>query len=161
MNDVVSFPYTITRGAQLRLIIPVLLASPFFILAVLFIQGAVIIPREGQDFPLLLLVLVILIPMEAAAAWVLLKSLQPATLTFNPGYISVKPLPVLGFSAVAAQEHRLADFKAAVLQPVETKGYVKFSLTKPMGKPLLLSGHIKQDLAEQLAAQLGLKIERL
>ncbi len=161
MTDVVSLPYTITRGAQLRLIIPVLLASPFFILAVLFMLGTAVIPGEGQDFPLFLFVLAILIPMEAAAAWVLLKSVQPATLTFDTGYISVKPLPILGFSAVAAQEHRIADFKAAVLQPVETKGYVKFSLTQPMGKPLLLSGQLKQDIAEQLAAKLGLKIERL
>ena len=161
MTDAITLPYTITRGGQLRFIIPAILLSPFFILAVLFLLGSVKLPEAGQDFPLLVMVLAVLVPMDAVAAWVMLKATQPAVLTLYPGFITVKPLPVLGFSVVVAQEHRLADFKAVLLQKVETKGFVKVSLTRPVGKHLLLSGQMKQDVAEQLAAKLGLPVERI
>lgn len=159
MTDAITLPYTITRGAQMRLIIPAMLASPFFILAVLLATTG--LPASGEGLSPVYYAVAALIPMEFVAAYVLLKTSLPATLTCYPGFITVKPLPILGFSVVTAQEHRLADFKAALLQPVEAKGFVALSLTRSAGKPLLLSGQMKQDVAEQLAAKLGLPVEKI
>lgn len=159
MTDAVTLPYTIIRGAQLRLIVPLLLVSPFVILAILLLVMSMQPAEQSAGLQPVLYALAALIPMEFVAAWVLIKTAQPATLTLYPGYITVKPLPILGYSSVPAQELRVADFTTALLQPVEVKGQVKFSLTRPGGKPLLL-GVLRQDVAEQLAAKLGLKLER-
>lgn len=159
MTDAVTLPYTITRGAQLRLVLPMMLASPLVLAAIpLFFVFS--LPYEQRaDLQFIFYALVALLPMEFVGGWVLLKAMQPATLTLYPGYITVKPLPILGYSSVQPHELRVADFTAALLQPLEAEGHVKFSLRRPAGKPLLL-GALRQDVAEQLAAKLGLMIER-
>lgn len=156
--DKITLPYTLKRGANMQIIVPVMIAQPILVLGILLI----IMYQRGeaaQDLMMVALILLVLIPAEIVATILLLRHLRPAVLIFNRGFLTEQPISVLGFPAPPEQTMDMSEFAAVKIIPAPRGSLVTMSLQRHDGPDYLVRHMMEHDVVVQLARALRLPVE--
>ena len=157
-TDKITLPYTIKRGANMPIIIPVMIVQPVVIvggiLALLYSRGGL-----GQEIKFVVFALLLLIPAEIVASIFLLRTMRPAEITFNRGFITEKPIPVIGFASAPERTMEMAEFAAVKMTPAANKQLTNLSLKRHSGPDYPVRTMLNRAVADQLAKALGLPVE--
>jgi uncharacterized protein (DUF983 family) len=156
--DKITLPYTVKRGENMSIIIPVMIVQPLVIMAGLGVYLYSRNPVWDSLLPMLIAIAV-LIPGEIIAAIFLLRNIRPAAITFNRGYITEAAIPIIGFSVAPEQTMEMADFAAVKLIASGNAQYVSMRLKRRNGADYLVRSMMDRASAEKLAQALGLPVE--
>lgn len=158
VTDKITLPYTVKRGENMSIIIPVMIVQPLVIMAGLGVYLYSRNPTWDSLLPMLIAVAV-MIPGEIIASIFLLKNIRPAAITFNRGYITETALPIIGFPVAPEQTMEMADFSAVRLIASGNAQFVTLRLKRRSGADYLVRRMMDRASAEQLAQALGLPVE--
>lgn len=156
--DKITLPYTVKRGENMRIIIPVMIVQPLVIMTGLGVYLYSRNPAWDLLLPMLIAVAV-MIPGEIIAAIFLLRNIRPAAITFNRGFIAETAIPIIGFPVAPEQTMEMADFDSVKLIASGNAQFVSMRLKRKNGADYLVRSMLDRASAEQLARALDLPVE--